>query len=152
MCWASFGVSPSAAGQGATRRGSLGCSALWHDSARAAMAARRAFGPSLPPSLVDFAWRGVDWRGAARHGGACQCGARVTDGGTEGFGLPCHPHKGGQCRVGLGRFWPDVLRQGAIWLGAARAADSSTEPLRRFPAALFGGQIWHGVAGRGGAK
>ncbi len=41
--------------------------------------------------------------GKARHGWA-GCGkAWVTDGGTEGFGPLCHPHRGGRGVIWRGR-------------------------------------------------
>ena len=111
MCWASGnGVSPSAAGLGWAWHGDARPGAAWYGPARAAMAARRAFGLSLPPSLVDKAGLGTPRPGLARTGAARRGRARVTDGGTEGFGLPCHPHKGGR----------GVPAHGAARLGAAR--------------------------------
>jgi hypothetical protein len=150
-----------------------------------------ASGNGVSPSA---AWLGRAWRGMVRLGAAWLGAAWVTDGGTEGFGLPCHPHKGGcgQVRRGMAgrrvawrgterpgkgcrqQHWglrlPLLLstegrrgrtrqgrtrrcRVGLDWagLGAARAADSSTELLRRFPAALIRGQTRHGAVRRGWA-
>jgi hypothetical protein len=69
---------------------------------------------------------------------------------------PCHPHEGGQRAARHGGAGWGKPRRGLAWCGAARAADSSTELLRRLPAALFGGQMWLATAscstaGYGGA-
>ena len=155
MCWASGnGVSPRAAGLGWAWHGDARPGAAWYGPARAAMAARRAFGPSLPPSLVDEAWRSLVRQGKLWHGAARRNSARVTDGGTESFGFPCHPQKGGR-----GSAWQVRARQGVARPGRGlarparpRAADSSTGgfgshccSLWRADAARFG------AAGRGSA-
>jgi hypothetical protein len=146
MCWASSGVSPSAAEFGTARQVALGLGPAWSGQAWAAMAARRACEPSLPPSLVVKAGLG-----GAVHGMARRCTVRSVraERGEPRQGSrtvarrlrpPCHPHKGWQAtaRRSWARFgWP---RRGEAGQRTARAADSSTELPRRLPAALFGGQ------------
>jgi hypothetical protein len=158
MCWASFGVSPSAAGQGATRRGSLGCSALRHDSARAAMAARRAFGPSLPPSLVDKAEFG-----AVPHGGLRQGEQRLGLAGSSkghrrwhgGSGLPATLTRVDSARRGMEGL--GGASHGEAWHGAAR------QGLQTAARSFYGGSLllslegrlaeaWRCKAWRGGAR
>jgi len=66
MRWASGnGVSPSAVVQGPARLGMARLGRPRSGAAWAAMAARRAYGPSLPPSLVDKARRGPACSGRA---------------------------------------------------------------------------------------
>jgi hypothetical protein len=128
MCWASGnGVSPSLARPGAAWHGRAGLGGARRGVAWVAMAARRAYGSSLPPSLVDKVWQCMASRGSARRGVAWQRAvrsgrARATDGGTEGFGSPCHPHKGGlgSAQRGGARFGLAKLGapgSGMAWLG-----------------------------------
>jgi hypothetical protein len=49
----------------------------------------------------------------------------------------------------LGEVWPGKAEQGLAGLGEATVADGSTEPSKRFPAALFGGWIRPGLTGYG---
>jgi hypothetical protein len=183
------GVWPGQAGRGAARR-----DLVWRGVARHGLRWQHGGLTGFPCRLHWRTRRGAACCGTARHGSAGQSSARVTDGGTEGFGFPCHPHKGGRGRswhgtpqfgrARLGRprrgkgcrkqHWglrlPLLLslegrrartRQGRTrrcgvgpdWagLGAARAADGSTELLRRFPAALIRGQTWHDAVRRGWA-
>jgi len=108
MRWASFGVSPSSAWFGRPGRSKARRGGAWFSAARVAMAARRAYGPSLPPSLADVARSGWAGLSAVWHGGA---------------------------------------RRGRAW-----AADSSTEPLRGFPAALIREQTRQGSARHGAVR
>lgn len=120
MCWASGdGVSPSAARQNRDWRGLVRSGAARHGVARrckawAAMAARRAFGLSLPPSLVDETRRGVLWHGSARLGGAeFGKGHRRWHGGLR----PSLPPSQGWARFGWARL--GVVGRGAVGLGDA---------------------------------
>ena len=79
-----------------------------------------ASGNGISPSLVS---RGMAARGRAWRGEAWLGEIRVTDGGMEGFGLPCHPHKGWK-RLGTAR--RGVAGRGVAGPGPARAADGST--------------------------
>jgi len=63
---------------------------------------------------------GGAWQAMARRDDARRGLARVTDGGTEGFGLPCHPHKGGHGAVEHGAARPGAARLGMAWRGRAR--------------------------------
>jgi hypothetical protein len=99
-----------------------------------------ASGNGVSPSGV---WRGEAWPGEARRGKAGQgVGHRRWHGGLR-LSLP--PSQGWTWRSSAGRGWEgkDMARRGTAW-----AADSSTEPLRRFPAALIRGQFWRGSIGQ----
>jgi hypothetical protein len=145
MCWASSnGVSPSSTWRGVAGCGMVRLGTPGHGPAWVAMAARRAYGPSLPPSLADVARRGaarpgMAVRGADGHG----MGHRRWHGGLR----PSLPPSQGWTWFGVAR--RGEARRGMAWRGAAWAADSSTELLRRLPAALIRGQFWRGEAGRG---
>ena len=71
-----------------------------------------ASGNGVSPSEARRSWigQGVARLGLARHGMA-----RVTDGGTEGFGLPCHSHTGGRGAAG-----PGAAKRGGAGQGRAR--------------------------------
>ena len=158
MYWASGnGVSPSMAGLGAALYGALRQGEARLGLAWVAMAARRAYGPSLPPSLADAARQGMARPGVDRPGLARRGRAWAADGGTEGFGSPCHPHKGG---YGLAR--TAAAGRGAARQGWARQGMGcrpqhwglrlplllSTEGRRGMPRQCRDGQ---GSARRGGA-
>ena len=161
MYWASGnGVRPSLdwlawarrgwARQGAARPGSAGHGLRWQHG-----------GPTGLPCRLH--WRsGTTRRGSARHGwprpgSAWQGRVWATDGGTEGFGLPCHSHKGGHGEQWLGRVW-----RGLAWRGEAGPGMGcrqqhwglrlplllSTEGRRGMPRQCRDGQ---GSARRGGA-
>ena len=158
MCWASGnGISPSAARPGTPRRGEAWYGEVWRGEMRLGLARhglRWQHGglTGLPCRLHwwigrDLACRGLVWLGPAWSGGAW-----VTDGGTESFGFPCHPHKGGRGRAWPGAAWHGRAGSGTVGRGRARAADSSTGgfgshccSLWRADAARFG------AAGRGSA-
>lgn len=107
-----------------------------------AMAARRAFGPSLPPSLADAARLGTARYGRVRvrlgrvRLGTAEHGSQTVARRASAF--PATLTRVDVVRrsaAGCGSAWQGKARPGAAW-----AADSSTEPLRRFPAALIRGQ------------
>lgn len=115
MRWASGnGVSPSAARHGAAgpalvMPGDAGMGAAWRGmgcdgSTEGLLAFPAAFIGGQGKAGSGKAWRGEAWQGTAR----------ATDGGTEGFGLPCHPHKGGQ-----GAAWQGPARHGWVRKGGA---------------------------------
>lgn len=100
------------------RLGTLRRSRVRWGGARAAMAARRACGPSLPPSLVDMARCATAWRGAAGLGLVRRDTARVTDGGTEApASLP--PSRGWTrwCQAARASARTGRVRHGLAWLG-----------------------------------
>jgi hypothetical protein len=104
---------------------------------------RWASGNGVSPSAERQGWArfglarlGVAWRGMARQGS--QTVARRASAFPATLTRVDLPWQG-VARLGLAGC-------GTAWHGAVRAADGSTEPLRRFPAALFGGQTRRGSA------
>jgi hypothetical protein len=75
---------------------------------------RWASGDGVSPSVVwqGRARPGETWSGRVQRGAARRGKARVADGGTEGFGLSCHPHKGGCSAVEHGAAWRGEARRG----------------------------------------
>jgi hypothetical protein len=158
MRWASGdGVSPSAersrrAGPGSACYGAVGRSGVGRGVDWQGLRWQHG-GPTGLPCRLHW-WTGLGWAqrctagpGDARLGLAGRGGASEGKGHRRwhgGFGLPATLTKGGRGTVGRGRrAW---ARHVWVRRGAARAADSSTEPLRGFPAALFGGQTRQGSA------
>jgi hypothetical protein len=151
MRWASSGVSPSAAGRGEARCGEAGSGWAGSGWAWAAMAARRAFGLSLPPSLVDRAghagaWRsatasGWSWRGRAGHG--LQTAARR---------VPTLPAAllGGRGKAKQATVWQGAAGCGAVRPGGPWAADGSAEGFN--PPRRPLGWTWQGAARSGPAR
>jgi hypothetical protein len=120
----------------------------WPGAARHGLqtAARRA--SALPAALLGGLGKARQarvWQGAAGCGAVRPGGPWAADGGTEGFGLPCHPHKGGRARpgtagrgsVGLGAAWQGSVRQG-LTISALSPSGLS--------AGFFGIQMWCGRA------
>jgi len=74
------------------------------------------------------------------------------------MGLPCRLHwrmwhgVAGHGEAGRGRVQRGGVRFGPVQRSTAWAADSSTEPLRRFPAALIREQIRQGSARHGAVR
>ena len=155
MRWASGdGVSPSKArsrrtGPGSARYGAVGRSGAGRGKGcDGSTEGLRAF----PAAFIGG--QGEARTGEAMHGwaksGLVRCAMAGQGSQTVARRLrpPCHPHKGwiaqvaARCReVRRGQ-----VRHGAVRPDLARVADSSKELLRGLPAALFGGQIWRGLA------
>ena len=153
MCWASGnGVSPSvvwpgAAAWGAARSGQASCGMGCDGSTEGLRAFPAAFigGQGAARSVV--ARLATARRGRVRQGSqtvarrASAFPATLTRVDTVWLG---HAGRG---RARRGRAWRCRVRPGGAW-----ATDSSTELLRRLPAALIREQIWRGMVRRGKAR
>jgi hypothetical protein len=148
MCWASGdGVSPSRAGSGLVWQGQARHGEAWRGSFRPGTVLhglRWQHGePSGFPCRLHWWTRHGEARsGEARRGKVRRGPARVTDGGTESFGFPCHPHKVGRGRARLGGARRGLARLGTAGQGLQTAALGASAPT----AALFGGQTGLGSA------
>lgn len=137
------GAGPDSAGRGRARQGK-GC-----DGSTEGL---RAF-PAAFIGGQGAAGRGSVWCGLAGQGPVEQGRARVTDGGTEGFGLPCHSHKGGCGTAVRGGARRGVARCGRARQGTARSGRGCRRQHwgLRLPLLLSlegrSGTAWRGVAG-----
>jgi len=80
---------------------------------------------------LGMARRGVAKFGRAVHGRIWSVKAKVTDGGTEGFGPLCHPQRMVVARPGAA--WHDLTRRSTAWHGMARATSGSSSGVRAYP-------------------
>jgi hypothetical protein len=106
----------------------------------------------------DATRHGTLGHGGAGRGSVGQSPARATDGGTEGFGLPCHPCEGGHGKpcsghVRCGREGRGELRRG---MGCGRQHWGPRLPLLLSTEGSFGkfehGKLWLGLVGLGPAR
>lgn len=151
MRWASGdGVSPSAVRSGGVwqavaRRGPASHGAAWfglrwQHGGPTGLPCRLHWWTGCGSTRHGGAWRVECWPGVARRGK----GHRRWHGGLRPSLPPSQRVDG--ARPGLPR--QGVVRFGTARSALARAADSSTELLRRLPAALFRGQTRRGLAWR----
>jgi len=155
MRWASGdGVSPSVVGpdparRGVASRGRAGRGGARRGEARQGLRRQHGGPTGLPCRLHWWMRRGPAWRGcvgqATERRGVVRQGSQTV---ARSFfqRLPATLSRVDGARSGRPR--QGVVSFGTAGSALARAADSSTELLRRLPAALLGGQMWQGTAWR----